>query len=100
MSIHSRRDFLLKTGQGLSGAALAGLVPGLGSIGFARADELIDPLAPRQPQFQARVKSVIWLHMRAEDAARRSWWQRVGRACSIASRWIEDSCPSSRRTPE
>ena len=63
MSTHSRRDFLLKTGQGLGGAALAGFVPGIGHFGAASAAELVDPLAPKAPHFPAKVKSVIWLHM-------------------------------------
>jgi hypothetical protein len=63
MSIHSRRDFLLKTGQGLGGAALAGLIPGVGAFTAAHAADLVDPLAPKQPHLPAKVKSVIWLHM-------------------------------------
>ena len=57
----SRRDFLFSTGLGLGGAALAGFVPGL-TINSATAAELIDPLAPKQPHFPAKIKSVIWLH--------------------------------------
>lgn len=63
MSTPSRRDFLLKTGQGLGGVALTGLVPGIAGLNVARASDLVDPLAPKQPQFPAKVKSVIWLHM-------------------------------------
>lgn len=55
-----RRDFLLKAGIG--GAALSGLIPGLGFSGAALASDLIDPLAPKQPHFAAKIKSVIWLH--------------------------------------
>ncbi len=57
----SRRDFLIHTGLGLGGAAMAGFVPGL-TINSATAAELIDPLAPKQPHFAAKIKSVIWLH--------------------------------------
>ncbi len=66
MSFHSRRDFLLRTGQGLGGAALGGLIPGLGSFQAAHAADLanvVDPLAPKAGHFPAKVKSVIWLHM-------------------------------------
>ena len=35
MSNPSRRDFLLKSGLGLGGAALGGFIPGLGHIGAA-----------------------------------------------------------------
>jgi hypothetical protein len=59
---NSRRDFLLKSGLGLGGAALGGFVPGLGFIQAATAAELANPLAPKAPQFPAKVKSVIWLH--------------------------------------
>jgi hypothetical protein len=60
MSNSSRRDFLLKTGLG--GAALSGVLPGIGSFSAAYAADLVDPLAPKQPHFPAKVKSVIWLH--------------------------------------
>jgi len=57
----SRREFLVHTGLGLGGAALAGFAPGFG-ISAAYASDLIDPLAPKQPNFPAKIKSVIWLH--------------------------------------
>src|SRR4051812_31784763 len=60
MSQSSRRDFLLKTGIG--GAALSGVLPGIGSFSAAYAADLVDPLAPKQPHIPAKVKSVIWLH--------------------------------------
>ncbi|MFS2138381.1 DUF1501 domain-containing protein [Duganella sp. Dugasp56] len=63
MSINSRRDFLLKSSLGLSAGALTGLLPGGGLLHAASAAELADPLAPKQPNFPAKVKSVIWLHM-------------------------------------
>jgi len=63
MSTHSRRDFLLKTGHVAGGAALAGLIPGVGAFSAAYAADLVDPLAPKQPHLPPKVKSVIWLHM-------------------------------------
>jgi hypothetical protein len=58
MSNSSRRDFLLKASYGLGG-----LLPGGGFFATpVLAADLIDPLAPRQPHFSAKVKSVIWLH--------------------------------------
>ncbi|HMY40130.1 MAG TPA: DUF1501 domain-containing protein [Marinagarivorans sp.] len=57
-----RRDFLINSGLGLGGAALSGFVPGLGTVGAAFAEDLIDPLAPKAPHFPAKIKSVIWLH--------------------------------------
>jgi hypothetical protein len=63
MSTKSRRDFLVKSSLGLSGAALSGFIPGFGAFNAAYAADLVDPLAPKQPHFPAKVKSVIWLHM-------------------------------------
>ena len=61
MNSKSRRDFLLKAGLG--GAAMSGFLPGGGFFSAASAAELVDPLAPKPPQFPAKVKTVIWLHM-------------------------------------
>ncbi len=63
MNNQSRRDFILKSGYGLGGLALSGVLPGGGIIQSAFASELVDPLAPKEPHFAAKVKSVIWLHM-------------------------------------
>ncbi len=63
MSHNSRRDFLVKSGQGLvGGAALSGLLPGIGAFSAAHAADLADPLAAKLPHFPAKVKTVIWLH--------------------------------------
>lgn len=62
MNDKSRREFLLKSGMGLGGAALSGFIPGAGFISAASAAELVDPLAPKAPHFPAKVKTVIWLH--------------------------------------
>ncbi|HXU92344.1 MAG TPA: DUF1501 domain-containing protein [Gallionella sp.] len=64
MQNKSRRDFLLKAGVGLGGVALSGFLPG-GGFFFAPAEAATvnDPLAPKQPHFPAKVKTVIWLHM-------------------------------------
>src|SRR3954471_13825936 len=59
--ITSRRDLLIGAGIGASGLALGTLLPGR-ALASAAAN-YIDPLAPKQPHFPARVKSVIWLHM-------------------------------------
>lgn len=63
MDNKSRRDFLRNAGYGIGGLALSGLLPGGGYFSAAHAAELADPLAPKQPHFPAKVKSVIWLHM-------------------------------------
>lgn len=62
MSNDQRRTFLRQAGLGLGGAALGGFIPGIGHVSAATAAELVDPLAPKAPQFAARIKSVIWLH--------------------------------------
>jgi Protein of unknown function (DUF1501) len=62
MSFDSRRDFLLKSGLGLGGAAMSGIIPGLGAFSAAHAADLINPLAPKSGHFPAKIKSVIWLH--------------------------------------
>jgi len=63
MNNQSRRDFLLKSGYGIGGLALSGLLPGGGMMSAAFAADLTDPLTPKAPHFPAKVKSVIWLHM-------------------------------------
>ncbi len=61
----SRRNFLRHAGLGLGAAAVSGFLPGGGFlVAPAYADTpVFDPLAPKQPHFPAKVKSVIWLHM-------------------------------------
>src|SRR5689334_21007239 len=63
----TRREFLWEAGAGFTGLALTGL---LSQEGFfnnpARADPPAanaNPLAPRQPHFPARARSVIFLFM-------------------------------------
>ncbi|WP_085316584.1 DUF1501 domain-containing protein [Derxia lacustris] len=65
MSQSSRRDFLLKSGLGLGGAALTtGAVPGFGAAWAADlAAGDVNPLAPKPTHFPAKAKAVIWLHM-------------------------------------
>src|SRR5580698_239130 len=59
----SRRELLINTAAGLGGAAtLSMLLPGGGLLSTPALGETIDPLAPKQPHFPAKVKSVVWLH--------------------------------------
>src|SRR6266446_1976277 len=51
----SRRDLLMRAGGGFGMLALAGL---LERTGFAAS---LNPLAPKQPHFKPRAKSVIWI---------------------------------------
>ena len=59
----SRRDLLVNAAYGVGGLALTGLLPGSKVFSSARAVELADPLAAKEPHFPAKVTSVIWLHM-------------------------------------
>jgi hypothetical protein len=64
MRSHSRREILFKTLYGVGGMTLAAQMPGGGIFATpALADTFVDPLAPKEPHFPAKVKSVIWLHM-------------------------------------
>jgi hypothetical protein len=66
MTLTSRRQWLFNIGYGMGGLTLNGLMPGGGifSVPTAQAaSTVIDPLAPKQPHFAPKVKSVIWLHM-------------------------------------
>ena len=62
--VDTRRDFLLRTGAGFGSLALAHLL----QADHARADPVssgavVDYLAPKQPHFAPRAKSVIFLFM-------------------------------------
>src|SRR5574341_1309787 len=56
----TRREFLWESGAGFMGVALAGL---LGDDYFARAADYPNPLAPKNPHFAPKAKSVIFLYM-------------------------------------
>jgi hypothetical protein len=60
----TRRDFLHSVGAGFTGMALTGM---LGSEGFfssaGAAEKFSNPLAPKQPHYKAKAKSVIFLYM-------------------------------------
>jgi Protein of unknown function (DUF1501) len=57
----SRRQLLIDTAMGVGGLALAGALPGIGSRS-TQAAIADDPLAPKDPHFAPKAKSVIWLH--------------------------------------
>jgi hypothetical protein len=59
----SRRKLLVNASLGLGGLTLSTLLPGGGLLQAASAASLADPLAPKDPHFAAKAKSVIWLHM-------------------------------------
>jgi hypothetical protein len=57
---HTRRHFLQNSGVGLGAIALGAMLHDQTRAAPARGD---DPLAPKQPHFDARAKRVIYLHM-------------------------------------
>ncbi|MBS0261623.1 MAG: DUF1501 domain-containing protein [Planctomycetes bacterium] len=64
----TRREFLWETGAGFGSVALSGLLSGDGFFGSpaVAADaqsHFINPMAPRQPHYPAKAKSVIFLFM-------------------------------------
>lgn len=64
MRMQSRREWLFGSVYGLGGLTLLGRMPGGGIFAApALAEGLVDPLAPKEPHFPPKVKSVIWLHM-------------------------------------
>src|SRR5690349_12356457 len=62
----TRREFLWEAGAGFTGVALSGLLASDGFFGkthAAEAEKLVNPLAPKQPHFAGKAKSVIFLFM-------------------------------------
>src|SRR3954471_17252152 len=66
----SRRDFLSRAGGGLGLLALAGL---LEQDELRAGSEAANPLAPKQPHFDAKAKSVIWLFMNGGPSQVDTW---------------------------
>lgn len=56
----TRRFFLQETAAGLGAIALASLT---GETALAATTSVVNPLAPKPPQFAAKAKRVIYLHM-------------------------------------
>src|SRR2546428_7038617 len=60
----TRREFLKRVGNGFGLLALAGLLEQEGLLtSILSGAEAVNPLAPKQPHFPAKAKSVIWLFM-------------------------------------
>ncbi len=55
--MHSRRDFLNRSGMGFAGLSLAGMLAEQAGSGVAQA--ATSPMTPRMPQFAAKAKHVI-----------------------------------------
>jgi hypothetical protein len=66
MRLHTRRHFLKESAMGLGALALGSLIGGCGSNSSSKNQVQFDaahPLAPKLPQFAAKARSVIYLHM-------------------------------------
>lgn len=61
----TRRTFFKEVGYGMGGLALGSMLSesALGSWIQQKKAQRVDPLAPKKPHFQPKVKSVIWLFM-------------------------------------
>jgi hypothetical protein len=59
----SRREFLMKSGSGLGGLALASMLDRDGLIPAAQGAIARNPLAPKPPHHKPTAKAVIWLFM-------------------------------------
>lgn len=57
---HNRRQFLNRLALASGGAIASSYLPGGGIISSVFASDA--PLAPREPHFAAKAKTVIWLH--------------------------------------
>src|ERR1700720_4033139 len=73
LTYHSRRAFLRRVGGGFGMLALAGLLSQEGLLEAAEEGRSIQPLAPRQPHFSAKAKSVIWLFMNGGPSQVDTW---------------------------
>src|SRR5687768_7000932 len=62
---NNRRNFLRRSGYSIGALAVGGVIGNTGVFSSVQAAELeaANPLAPKQPHFPAKAKSVIWLHM-------------------------------------
>src|SRR5690242_741925 len=66
----SRREFLARAGGGFGLLALSGL---LQQEGLLAAPAPVNPLAPKQPHFPVKAKSVIWLFMNGGPSHVDTW---------------------------
>jgi hypothetical protein len=72
LSGFSRREFLRRAGCGFGTLPLAGLLDREGLLA-AEPSRPVNPLAPRQPHFTGKAKSVIWLFMNGGPSQVDTW---------------------------
>jgi hypothetical protein len=73
-SFASRREFLLRTGQGFGALALAAMLGNSRNSAEAAAEGLaLNPLAPHPGHFPCKAKSVIWLFMNGGPSQVDTW---------------------------
>jgi hypothetical protein len=75
LELPRRRRFLQESGLGFGSLALAGILNGesaLAQTALAQTD-VADPLAPKQPHFPGKVKSIIWLFMTGAPSQVDTW---------------------------
>jgi hypothetical protein len=70
LELPRRRRFLQESGLGFGSLALAGMLNGESAL--AQTD-VSDPLAPKQPHFPGKVKSIIWLFMTGAPSQVDTW---------------------------
>jgi hypothetical protein len=74
-ALYTRRQAIKRAGAGFGLLALASLLRDEGRLGSAFSAELdsSNPLAPRQPHFPAKAKSVIWLFINGGPSQVDTW---------------------------
>ncbi len=85
--LETRRHFLKQCGSGLGALALGSL---LGSCGSRETVSATNPLAPKQPHFSPKIKSVIYLHMAGSPSQLELFDYKPELA-----RWHGQDCPQS-----
>lgn len=72
-SYTNRRQFLHKAGGGFGALALAGLLQQQNVLATPPANHPVNPLAPKQPHFASKAKSVIWLFINGGPSQVDTW---------------------------
>lgn len=87
--LETRRHFLKQCGSGLGALALGSLLGSCGT-GSRETASVANPLAPKQPHFSPKIKSVIYLHMAGSPSQLELFDYKPELA-----RWHGQDCPQS-----